>query len=78
LDEAAAAAVEVEVELAKTTALGVADAWTVEAAAAALPALFLFEKWKMLLMTWPMERKWTMARGYPLRRNERLSKEKRK
>lgn len=80
MDEGAAAAVEVEVEveLAKATALGVADAWTVEAAAAALPALFLLDKWKILLTIWPMERKWTMTKDCPRRRNVRPDEEERK
>jgi hypothetical protein len=77
LDEAAA-----DVVLVTAKALGVAEAWVVEVAAAAFPALFLFEKWKILLTKWPMERKWTILRN-PLggvmsdlemekRRNERL------
>lgn len=61
----AAADVDEDVDTAAATPLEVAAARAVEAAAAAFPAVFLFEKWKMLLMSCPMEIKCTMTRKDP-------------
>lgn len=55
----------IALELEEAMALELAAAWTVEAAAAALPALPFPEIWKMLLISWPMEIKWTMAKRSP-------------